>query len=64
MSDGEVDQDTYSEVWRIQCEARLLLSMSLEKRRDYLDKIHKGRRQALKDEMRRQWEANHGRNAA
>jgi len=64
MRDGEFDEDTYSEVWRIQCEARLLLSLSLDKRRDYLDKINNGRRQALKDEMRRQWEANHGRNAA
>jgi hypothetical protein len=28
--------DTYSEAWRLECEARLVLTMPLDKRRDYL----------------------------
>lgn len=48
--------DTYSEAWRLECEARLVLTMPLDKRREYIDKVARGRRDALKDEMRRQWE--------
>ncbi len=58
LSDSE--QDTYSEVWRLECEARLLLTLPLDKRRDYLEKVKKARRQPLQDEMRRQWTENHG----
>jgi hypothetical protein len=52
--------DTSSEEWRLECEARLLLTFPLEQRRDYLKKLKPARRKPLEDEMRKQWQANKG----
>lgn len=50
--------DTYSEEWRLECEARFILTMPLDQRRAYLAKLKPARRKPLEAEMRRQWDAN------
>ena len=52
--------DTCSEAWRLECEARLLLTMPLEQRREYLGNLKEPRRKPLEDEMRKQWNAKRG----
>lgn len=48
---------TYSESFRVECEARLLLSWPLSKRREYLAKLTETRRKPLEAELTRQWMA-------
>lgn len=58
-NDGPID--TYSEEWRRICEARHVMKLEKEKRREYYQKVaeNRGREaaQELKDEVNRQWEA-------
>lgn len=52
---------TYLPNWRIECEARYLLTVPLAARREYLAaKPVQGRREVLEAEIRRQWEAGRG----
>jgi hypothetical protein len=55
-----MEMDTHSEAWRLECEARLLLTMPLEQRREYLGNLKPPRRKPLEDEMRKQWNAKRG----
>jgi hypothetical protein len=48
---------SYQAHWRIECEARLLLIWDLPHRRRYLEKVNPNRLEALKAEIKRQWEA-------
>ena len=49
---------TWTLEFRLQCEARYLLAMSLYRRREELANKHRAkRRQALEDELNRQWTA-------
>ena len=54
-------KNSYSEVWRKECEARELLRWPLDKRRKQLDLVQQKRgwtaRLDLQDEMERLWKA-------
>jgi hypothetical protein len=54
--------DTSSEKWRVECEARELLTWPLAKRRKQLDLVQEKRgwqaRLELQDEMEKQWRLN------
>lgn len=51
-----VKDDTYSEAYRLECEARWVLSLPLNARRKYLARIQNLRgAEALRAEMLRQW---------
>lgn len=49
---------TYTEAYRLECEARHVLSMTLDRRRQYLDGMKPERAKPLKREITRQWNAN------
>lgn len=46
---------TYSESFRVECEARLILTWPLAQRREYLAKLTEFRRKPLEAELMRQW---------
>lgn len=45
----------YSDAWRLETEARLLLSMPIEGRRKYLDTLKGARRETLEAAMKKLW---------
>lgn len=52
------NSQTWTDQWRLQCEARYLLSMPLEQRREALEMPARAKRvKALKEEMQRQFNA-------
>lgn len=46
---------TFIESWRVECEARLILTWPLAQRREYLEKLTEFRRKPLEAELMRQW---------
>ena len=52
---------TYTQSWRVETEARLLLTWPLAERQEYLKRpAVQPRRAELEAEIRRQWEAGRG----
>lgn len=47
--------EKYSDAWKLETEARMILTMPIEGRRKYLEKLKQPRRGILEAEIKRQW---------
>jgi hypothetical protein len=52
---SETPSEKYSDQWKTETEARMILSMPIEGRRKYLSRLKGERRKILESEIKRQW---------
>ena len=55
---SETPSYKYSAEWMLETEARLILTMPIEGRRNYLNRLKGARRKTLETEIKRQWAQN------